>query len=172
MADGRWLPKRAPPAVLSCFRARCPAPAARTRAAAPPPAPPPSARRLALAHQHAGPLFLAGMLEARPPLADVALHLAALAAQPQEVVARAKARMLEQAPRPLAEALQEARLHGPDFHHVAAEAMGDRELLALRLQHPVHRGLQRRHRVLAPRHAGLPRDEDLVPHQRREQESG
>ena len=47
-----------------------------------------------------------GVLEARPPFADRRIDFAARAAQQQEIVARAKARILEQPVRPPAAALQ------------------------------------------------------------------
>src|SRR5450755_2741296 len=63
--------------------------------------------------QHVLALLHVGVLEAIPPLGkarEFAFHLAALAAQPQEIVARAKARMLEQPKGTLARALLESRL--------------------------------------------------------------
>src|ERR1700687_4094554 len=76
------------------------------------------ARTLALFRRFLGPqhvlaLFHAAMLEAIPPVGErgkLAFHLAAGAAQPQEIVAGAKAGVLEQAKRALSRALLEAPL--------------------------------------------------------------
>ena len=58
--------------------------------------------------------------------------------------------MLEEAPRAPAEALLEPRLHRPDLLHVRAEAVRDRELLALRLQHLVHCAVKGGYRCARP----------------------
>src|ERR1700737_313816 len=64
-----------------------------------------------LGAQHVLALFHVGMLEAIPPVGErgkLAFHLSTGAAQPQEIVTGAKARMLEQTKRALSRALLEA----------------------------------------------------------------
>src|SRR5262249_29583779 len=92
------------------FRWRIPAGAGRSAPlSAPPPAPAPLPGRSSVARQHLLSLRFARVLEALPPVADLGRHLAALAAQLQEVVGGPESRMLKEAPRALAEALLEAR---------------------------------------------------------------
>ena len=62
---------------------------------------------------------------------ELAFELAAPAAQVEEIVAGAKARMLEQPVRTLAGALLEARLQRPDLLDRRLEAARDRDLLRL-----------------------------------------
>src|SRR5947209_13597927 len=73
---------------------------------------PPLARCLVLA-KHCLALLRAGILEARPPIGQLGCRLAGFCAYEQEIVRGTKARMLEQAKRPRACALVEARLQRP-----------------------------------------------------------
>src|SRR5476649_544355 len=57
------------------------------------------------------------LVERGPPFAQLGVDLAGGAAQQQEVVAGAEARMLQQLVRRLAVAALEARLHRPDVAH-------------------------------------------------------
>src|SRR5262245_61025957 len=111
-----------------------------------------------------------GLGEAPPPARELRQDFAALGAQHQEVIAGAKARMREEAERPLARALVEPRLDRPDLLHRRGQPPRDVELDGLELDHVVHRRVERRHRALALRLARAPRGEHLVPQQRREQE--
>ena len=115
------------------------------------------------------------MLEAIPPLGKrgkLAFHFAAGAAQPQEIVAGAEARMLEQTKRTLARALLETRLQCPGLLDGRLEAAWNRQPLGLLLEHPVHRIEQGRHRTLTLGLGCVPGGEHLVPQQRGEHERG
>src|SRR5262249_50215962 len=81
--------------------------------------------------KHAFTLGAIGLLEALPPVGDLDRDLSAMPAQPQEIVARAEARMLEQTERALARALLEARLHRPRFLDHGFEAARNRKPLGL-----------------------------------------
>src|SRR3990172_7096005 len=77
-------------------------------------------------------------------------------AEREEVVGHAEARRFEQPERALPGALLETRLHRPDFAHGRGEPAGDGELAALRIEHFVHRGLERGNAPFAVFLARLP----------------
>ena len=113
------------------------------------------------------------MLEALPPVGKpsaFAFELAAVAAQTQEVVPCAEARMLEQPEGALSGSLLEARLQRPDLLDRRFEAAWDRQTSGLLFQHPIHRVEQRGHGALARALGGIPARQHFVPEQRREQE--
>ena len=125
--------------------------------------------------QHRLALVGPGAGEAVPPVGEageLALELAALAAQLEEIPARAVTRMLEQPVRALAGALLEARLQRPDFLDRRLEPARDRDLLRLLAQHLVHRVEQCRDRLSAAGPRGFPGRENLVPEERGEQKAG
>ena len=93
------------------------------------------------------------------------------AAQHQEIEAGAEARVLEQAERPLPDALLEARLQRPDFLHRRLKRRGIASF-SVCASAPVHRREQRRHRLLALRPWRASRRQHFVPQQRGEQEGG
>ncbi|CAM2144817.1 hypothetical protein PT2222_160170 [Paraburkholderia tropica] len=108
--------------------------------------------------------------EIGPPLADFGVELARFAAQQQEIIARAETRMLQQLDGAAA-ALFEAQLQAPDFAHIRREAAMDRQFLRLRVDHVVHRAVQRRHREFALGRVLLQTLLHVVPEQRGEQEA-
>src|SRR5471030_3232318 len=110
-------------------------------------------------------------VERGPPLAQFGVNLARGAAQQQEVIAGAEARMLQQLVRRLAVAALEARLHRPDVAHVGADLALQRQFFGLRIEHVVGREMQRRDGLFAGGAIGGPLLQNLVPQQRREQES-
>src|SRR5690242_12369555 len=125
-------------------------------------APAPAAlARPGVRHEHRLARIAVAALEGAPPGLEVRRHFAARRAQGEEVVGHAKARRLEEAIRALARALLEARLHRPDLAHRRGELAGDGELLALGVEHLVHRHLERRDGALAALLARLPGGEHL-----------
>src|SRR5581483_11029730 len=136
-------------------------------------APPPAAlARAGVGKQHRLARFRVRRLERAPPDLDLGGHLAARGAQGEEVVRHAKARRLEQAVGTLPPALVEARLHHPHLAHRRGQLARDRELLALDIEHLVHRVLQGGDRALAAPLARLPRRKHLVPEERGEEKRG
>src|SRR5262249_7156039 len=139
---------------IGALRLRRPLAAAASRSAA-------LALRPLFGSQHAFAFGRIGLLEALPPVSDLDRYLSAVPAQPQEVVARAEARMLEQPERALARALLEPRLHRPGFLDHRFEAARNRKPRCLLLEDAIHRREQRRNRPLALRLGGVPGREDL-----------
>src|SRR5262249_43801418 len=112
------------------------------------------------------------VLETLPPVGKYGgftFELAAVAAQAQEVVTGAEARVLEQPERPLSGALLEARLERPDFLDRRLEPAGNRQPRSLLLEHAVHGVEERGPRPFAGALGGVPARQHFVPEQRRKQ---
>gem|GEM_PF-5173865 len=129
-----------------------------------------SGARIRLRHQ-AFAFARFGLVEGAPPFAEFGVEFARGAAQQQEVVAGAEARIFQQFIRRAAGAAFEARLHGPDVAHVGGDAALQGQVLGLRFQHVVGGQVQRRDRRFAGGAVGGPLLQHLVPQQRGEQEA-
>ena len=116
--------------------------------------------------------IVVGHAELLPPVGQQFVHLADVGAQAHEVERSAKARLIHHTERRTADAFFKARLHDPDFAHVAGQLAAARHIANAGIEHVVNRIQQRGVAGLATGLAALPAITHIRPQHAGQQEAG